>query len=232
MAKKVLIVEEERDIASLLEMHVSDLGCECETIANKALALEKAFSASYDLIILDVMFPNRDWLDICRELRAEGKATPTLLIASRAEQDDLVRCLEAGVDDYLTKPFRMRELKTRVKSILRRKEIASSDSFTGKFHVGRLTVDIDARKAALAGKTVDLTAREFDVLASLTRFPGRTVRLTDLYRQVWGETGEYDILAVQTYIHRLRAKIEEDPSYPQYLQSVPGVGYRIAVDLD
>ncbi len=233
MAKRVLIVEEESDIASLLEMHIADLGYECQTIASRELISDFALLRNYDLIILDLMCPGHDWLDVCREVRLDANAPPILLIASHAEQQDLLRCLEAGVDDYLTKPFKMRELRARVKSIMQRKEISAGKSISnGTYRVGRLSMDVASREAAIAGRSIDLTEREFDLLAMLMRIPGKTVHLTDLYDQVWGQMGENDFHAVQTCIQRLRVKIEEDPSYPQYLQTVPGVGYRIADDLD
>ena len=227
LQKKVLIVEDDRDIAALVELHIKDLGHVCDLAYDGEKGLEKALKNSYDLIILDLMLPGVDGLEICKEIRSEKNYTPILMLTSRSEEFDKVLGLEFGADDYLTKPFSIRELLARVKAIFRRVEAVEEDvKGTGKKQIqfGKLHVDIEKRKITLEGKKVELTAKEFDLLVLFAKNPGKAYTRQSLLDIVWGYRFEGYDHTVNSHINRLRAKIEEDPSNPTYIQTVWGVG--------
>ena len=229
MQKRVLIIEDDRDISHLLQMHLKDLGCSCEAVYDGEAGLERALAGGHDLIILDLMLPGVDGIDICKEIRSEQRFTPVLILTSRSEEFDRVLGLELGADDYLTKPFSIRELLARVKAIFRRVEaVRENVAGEGKTRLrsGDLTIDVEKRKVTLAGATVELTAKEFDLLVLFARNPGRAYTRQALLDAVWGYTFEGYDHTVNSHINRLRAKIEQDPSHPHYIQTVWGVGYK------
>jgi two-component system, OmpR family, alkaline phosphatase synthesis response regulator PhoP len=231
MHKKVLIVEDDHDIAHLVQLHLTDLGCQCDLADDGEDGLEKALKNTYDLIILDLMLPNVDGMEICREVRSEKKYTPIMMLTSRSEELDRVLGLELGADDYLTKPFSVRELIARVKAIFRRVEAVKDDAGgAGKKQIRfrDLFVDSEKRKVTLRGEKVELTAKEFDLLLLFAKNPGKAYTRQSLLDSVWGYTFEGYDHTVNSHINRLRAKIEEDPSNPQYIQTVWGVGYKFA----
>ncbi|MGD9944482.1 MAG: response regulator transcription factor [Burkholderiaceae bacterium] len=229
MEKKILVVEDQRDIADLIAMHLRDLGHRVDCVHEGAGGYEAARSGRYDLIVLDVMLPGRDGLDIVRGLRMEKIPTPVLMLTARSTEIDRVLGLELGADDYLTKPFSIPELQARVKALFRRLDMhapAAADSGPVRLEFGPLTIDTDSREVRLAGKPVPLTAKEFDLLLHFARHPGRAFTRMQLLDAVWGTTFEGYEHNVNTHINRLRSKIEADPANPRYVLTVRGVGYR------
>ncbi len=232
MTKTVLIIEDDRDISDLISLHLRDLGCRTESVADGNDGLDRALSRQYDLIILDVMLPGMDGFEICRQLRDQRMRLPILMLTAKSEELDKVLGLEFGADDYLTKPFSIRELTARVKAILRRVEAMAKSpgeqSVKAEIHIGDLSIDMEKRKVVLEGRAIELTAKEFDLLALFARYPGRCFSRHQLLDTVWGyQFNGYDH-TVNTHINRLRAKIEGNPSRPKYIQTVWGVGYKFA----
>ena len=231
MNHKVLIVEYDRDIAQLVELHITDLGCKCDVAYDGEVGLEKALKNQYDLVILDLMLPGLDGLEICKEIRSEKNYTPILMLTSRSEELDKVLGLEFGADDYLTKPFSIRELLARVKAIFRRVEAVKDDvKGTGKKQIQfrDLKIDLEKRTVSSKGQKIDLTAKEFDLLALFARNPGKAYTRQSLLDSVWGYRFDGYDHTVNSHINRLRAKIEEDPANPKYILTVWGVGYKFA----
>ena len=232
MQRSVLVVEDQRDIAELIAMHVRDLGHRVECVHDGEAGLASARSGRFDMVILDVMLPGRDGLDIVRTLRMDRVDVPVLMLTARSTEIDRVLGLELGADDYLTKPFSIPELQARVKAILRRIDMASraaeAPARTGRTRVGALSIDPDSREVALAGQPVALTAKEFDLLLHFARNPGRAFTRMQLLDAVWGTTFEGYEHNVNTHINRLRSKIEADPANPRFILTVRGVGYRFA----
>jgi len=232
-SRKVLVVEDDPDIAGLLGLHLQDLGCAVEIAADGAQGLARATgSADWSLIVLDLQLPTVDGLEICRRVRANAGYTPILMLTARAGEPDRVLGLETGADDYLTKPFSVVEFAARVKAILRRVERLSRPSpvelRTTRF--GELEIDLERRTAQRAGQRLDLTAREYDLLAFLAERPGRVFSRAQLLDQVWGTTHDTFEHTVNSHINRLRSKLEPDPSQPRYVVTVWGVGYRFALE--
>jgi DNA-binding response OmpR family regulator len=193
--------------------------------------LSKATSGAYDLVILDLMLPGLDGLEICRRLRRAVTYVPILMLTSKATELDRVLGLEIGADDYVTKPFSIQELLARVKAIFRRSESLQSVSSesTGKtVRVGELLIDMDKRNVMLGHRAVDLTAKEFELLSHFALHPGRVYTRTQLLDQVWGYGHEGYEHTVNSHINRLRAKIETNPAQPGYIITVWGVGYKFA----
>jgi DNA-binding response OmpR family regulator len=197
------------------------------------LGFEAAHTGRYDLVILDVMLPGRDGLDIVRSLRIERIHTPVLMLTARTTEIDRVLGLELGADDYLTKPFSIPELQARVKAILRRAELGGVPAQVNdeKLRVGDLVIDTAAREVKLSGRLVPLTTKEFDLLLHFARSPGRVFTRAQLLDAVWSTQFEGYEHNVNTHINRLRAKIERDPANPRYVLTVRGVGYRFTDEL-
>jgi len=176
MTHKVLVIEDELDIAKLVQLHVQDLPCEVSLAFDGIVGLAEAEAKPYDLIILDIKLPGIDGLEVCRRLRARGRYTPILMLTSKSSELDRVLGLEMGADDYLTKPFSVMELTARVKALFRRVEMLGKKEEGAEaklFQVRDLTIDIDRHAVAVRGSPVELTAREFDLLAYFARHPGR-----------------------------------------------------------
>ena len=227
--KKVLIVEDEADIANLVSLHISDLGYEVEKVDRGDLGYEKAVSSAYDLIVLDVMLPGMDGLEVCRKLRAKDVYTPIIMLTAMSEDVDKILGLETGADDYLTKPFSVRELLARVKAIFRRNEFLSKvQGQTVSKSFRDLSVDFDKRRVMLGTKEINLTPKEFDLLTFLSSQPGRSFSRSILLKEIWG----YDFAGyehtVNSHINRLRNKIEPDPNTPTFILTTWGVGYRFS----
>lgn len=235
MEKRILVVEDQSDIAELIAMHLRDLALQVDCVHDGAAGYEAARSGRYDLVVLDVMLPSRDGLDVVRALRMNRVATPVLMLTARSTELDRVLGLELGADDYLTKPFSIPELQARVKAMLRRLEMqqapaahpASPDG-AERIEFEELRIDCASREVRLAGNPVALTAKEFDLLAHFARNPGRAFTRLQLLDAVWGTTFEGYEHTVNTHINRLRGKIEADPARPRYVLTVRGVGYRFA----
>lgn len=231
MTKRVLIVEDDQDIAHLVALHLRDTDCEVETVADGQRGLERAREGEHDLIILDLMLPGIDGLEICRRVRARSEYTPILMLTARSSEVDRVLGLELGADDYLTKPFSILELVARVKALFRRMnalQSAESSNELSPIVLPDLAIEPEKRSVRVRGESVDLTAKEFDLLLHFARQPGRVFTRTQLLDGVWGYGHEGYEHTVNSHINRLRSKIEEDPAAPRYILTVWGVGYRFA----
>jgi DNA-binding response OmpR family regulator len=231
MPHRILIIEDDRDFAHLVEIPLMDMGYEV-TLAHEGHAgLDLALSKAYDLIILDLMLPDVDGLEICRRVRAGPFYTPMVILAPGSSELDRVLGLETGADDYLTEPFGVRELLARIKGLIRRTEAIKSEvSRQSQRIIGRgdLAVDVEKRNVELQGKRVLLTAKEFDLLFHLVSHPGRAYTRAELLNLVWryGHTGYRH--TVDSHINRLRAKIEKDPAKPRYVLTLWGIGYKFS----
>jgi DNA-binding response OmpR family regulator len=233
--KRVLVVEDQRDIADLIALHLKDLGLEVE-IANDGLAGENlALNGNFDALVLDIMLPGKNGLDILRTLRQNGAEAPVLMLTARATELDRVLGLELGADDYLTKPFSVPELQARVKALLRRSSLSKKQQSEGnllsaapkeKMVFEELSIDTVSRIVLLGGKSLDLTAKEFELLLHFAKQPGRAFTRLQLLDAVWGTTFEGYEHNVNTHINRLRNKVENNPADPKFIITVRGVGYR------
>jgi len=231
-AKRILIIEDDKEISDLIRLHLNDSGYETVQCGDGASGLATAQAESFDLIILDIVLPELDGLEVCKKLRAAESYVPILMLTSRADEVDRVLGLELGADDYMTKPFGIRELIARVRAIVRRVELGASQSNNGDAGevrtFGELVIDTAKRKVTLNGKAVDLTVKEFDLLKLFSSSPGRTYSRDVLLSMVWGYQFDGYEHTVNSHINRLRAKIERDPSNPTYVKTVWGYGYRFA----
>jgi two-component system, OmpR family, alkaline phosphatase synthesis response regulator PhoP len=214
-----------------VRLHLRDQGYSCDCTADGDDGLKKAISGRYDLVILDVVLPGTDGMEICKRMREEQVEGAILMLTSKSEELDKVLGLELGADDYLTKPFSVRELLARVKAIFRRVDKGETtrarSSSQGSLTLGNLVIELDKYKVTKRGKLVELTAKEFELLKLFASHPGRCYTREQLLHQVWGyDYAGYDH-TINTHINRLRAKIEDDPDKPKYIQTLRGVGYRM-----
>ena len=229
---KILIIEDDPNIIDVIEIHLTDLGYTLDRAADGASGLEKALSQDYRLIILDLMLPKIDGMEVCKKIRSQNSYIPILMLTARSEELDKVLGLEFGADDYITKPFGIREFLARVKAILRRvevdKEIGNIREFQAPLEFAELKIDLQKRKVTVSGKLIELTAKEFDLLALFAGNPGRVYNRQELLDIVWGyQYSGYDH-TVNSHINRLRNKIEQDPANPRFLKTLWGVGYRFS----
>ena len=225
--KKVLIIEDDLEIANLLEIHLKDLLCGVTKCHNGIEGLNKIKNETYNLIVLDIMLPGMDGFEICKETRKEGINTPILMLTSKSEELDKVLGLEFGADDYLTKPFSLREFIARVKAIFRRIDSLSTDPDDKKIiRCEELTIDITSKIVLLNGQRVDLTQKESDLLYLMASHPGRTYTRENLLNIVWGTQYAGYEHTVNSHMNRLRTKIEQDVSNPKFILTSWGVGYR------
>ncbi len=231
MPRTILVVEDNQELAHLLEIHLRDLSYEVELAFDGDSGWAKTEAKKYDLIILDLMLPGLDGMEICRRVRSKDAYTPILMLTSRSSELDRVLGLEMGADDYVTKPFSVRELLARVKAIFRRVDELKSERQQGKQAIVKarnLLIDPERRHVSLKGKTVDLTAKEFDLLHHFAQHPGKVFSRSQLLDVVWGYGHDGYEHTVNSHINRLRAKIEDNPSQPEYILTVWGVGYKFA----
>jgi len=229
MPRKILVVEDDRDIAHLLEYHLRDVGHEVSLASHGKVGLEQALAKPYDLIILDLILPGIEGLEICRRLRAQTNYTPILMLTAKSTELDRVLGLEVGADDYLTKPFSIREILARVKALFRRVDALRSQGspeLRKTIRTGELIIDVEKRKVTLGERSVELTAKEFDLLVQFARHPGRVYSRAQLLDLVWGYGHEGYEHTVNSHINRLRGKIEKDMTNPRYILTVWGVGYK------
>lgn len=225
--RKVLIIEDDKEISELLQIHLKDLECNTTPVFDGQNGLDYAKSTHFDLIILDIMLPKLDGLEVCREIRKSEIYTPILMLTAKSEEMDKVLGLEFGADDYLTKPFSIREFIARVKAILRRVDALSKDTDVKKdLLFGELKVDVTARKVSINGERVELTPKEFDLLFLLASHPGRTFTRENLLNTIWGYQFNGYEHTVNSHINRLRSKIEKDVANPEYILTTWGTGYR------
>jgi DNA-binding response OmpR family regulator len=233
LPRRVLVVEDSRDIADLVALHLRDMGSEVVVCGDGAQGLHAARQGGFDLIVLDVMLPGLDGVELTRRLRAEGHYTPILMVTARSAEVDRVLGLEVGADDYIVKPFAIRELLARVGALTRRAEVFSRESGgESPIVAGDLAIDSRSRAVTVAGKAVDLTAKEFDLLWHFARNPGRVYTRQQLLDLVWGHAHDGFEHTVNSHINRLRAKIERDPRRPDIILTVWGVGYKFGPAVD
>ena len=229
--KQILIIEDDPEIIKLLEIHLTDLIYTTSKALDGAAGLQMALEHDYDLILLDLTLPSMDGVEICKRLRKQ-KNTPVIMLTAKSEEIDRVLGLEIGADDYITKPFSIRELLARVKAVMRRtdaskvaRENSSSISAEG------LLIDIDKRKVVLDDKRVDLSPKEFELLVLMASNPGRNYTRSELLVMIWGYNFEGYEHTVNSHINRLRAKIESDMANPTYILTTWGVGYKFNEDI-
>ncbi len=228
MTHSLLIVEDNADIASLIQLHAKDIDCDSDIACNGKQALEMFKQKDYQLVILDLMLPEVNGLEVCRQLRATAAYVPILMLTSKSSELDRVLGLEVGADDYITKPFSIPELMARIKVQFRRTQALqmANNTQTTNVSLGNLNIDTAKRQVTIDGKEIVLTAKEFDLLLHFSTNPGLVYTRMQLLEQVWGYQYEGYEHTVNSHINRLRAKIEKDPAKPVYILTVWGVGYR------
>lgn len=228
--RKVLVVEDDRTLLDVLRYNLVREGYEVATATDGGQAIEVARRDKPDLLVLDVMLPVLDGFEVCRILRRQ-MSVPILMLTARTEEVDRVVGLELGADDYVSKPFSMRELMARVKALLRRTEAAravasGAEAEKGPLRSGELELDVAAHRAVLAGVALELSPREFDLLAFLLANRGRVFSRDSLLEEVWGSDYAGDTRTVDVHVSWLRRKIEQDPAHPSRILTVRGVGYK------
>ena len=234
-ARNILVVEDERDIAELIALHLSDLPADVTLASDGPLGLQLALQQPWDAIVLDIRLPGLNGLDLCRELRAKMSHVPVLMLTARSGELDRVLGLELGADDYLTKPFSVLELQARVKALLRRSALTAAlavDASAQKpssIDQGQLRVDRLQRRAWLAGTEIVLAPREFDLLWHFVQHPGRVFTRTELLADVWGHGHDGYDHTVNSHINRLRSKLGDERAEAAFIHTVWGVGYRFEV---
>lgn len=226
---RVLVVDDDPTVAEVVAGYLDRAGFTVDRAADGPRALELAAAVRPDLVVLDLMLPGMDGLEVCRRLRADGPV-PVIMLTARGDEEDRILGLEVGADDYVTKPFSPRELVLRVGSVLRRAHARSADPRPAPLlRAGGLVLDPAARRATKDGAELALTLREFDLLSFLLRHPGRACSREELMHEVWGwEFG--DVSTVTVHVRRLRGKVEDDPARPRLIRTVWGVGYRFEAD--
>ena len=233
MSKKILVVEDERNIVDILTFNLIREGYETLEALDGAAGLKLALDEDPDLILLDLMLPKMDGFEVCRTLREQGRATPIIMLTAREEETDKVLGLELGADDYITKPFSMRELLARVKSNIRRTDMlqkTARQSTGNRLDLGRVQVDMDTMIVYKDGETLDLTQREYELVKTLASSRGQALSRESLMKQVWNFEGFVgDVRAVDVAIRRLREKIEDDPADPKFIITRRGLGYAFGI---
>lgn len=226
MPLKILVVDDEKPIAEILKFNLENEGYEVQCAYDGNEALELAEKEDPDLILLDLMLPEKDGNEVCREIR-KTKTTPIIMLTAKDSEIDKVLGLELGADDYVTKPFSNRELIARVKANLRRQQQVQEDSTSTKkdIHIGNITIHPDAYSVSREGEHIDLTHREFELFYYLARHIGQVMTREDLLETVWGYDYFGDVRTVDVTVRRLREKIEDDPSNPTWIVTRRGVGY-------
>ena len=226
---KALIIEDDQDIANLISIHLTDMEFEVDKAYDGKEGLLKALNNSYKIIILDIRLPGMDGFEVCKKLRLEKIQTPILIVTSKSEEIDKIIGLEFGADDYITKPFSIRELMARVKAILRRSEIAKQAVQTDEnreIRTDGLYINVTLRVVEVHGKRIELSPKEFDLLVLFASNPGRTYTRVHLLEQVWGYQFEGYEHTVNSHINRLRSKIESNLNAPEFILTTWGVGYK------
>ena len=233
MNKKILIVEDEKNIVDILSFNLSREGYNTMEAYDGQTGLQLALEQDPDLVLLDLMLPKMNGFDVCRAIRSAGSPVPVIMLTAREEETDKVLGLELGADDYITKPFSMRELLARVKANIRRGELLSAAAAqtpapaAGRcITAGRFTIDPDLMMVTKDGRSVELTQREYELLKFLASHPGKVFSREALMEHVWNYEGYVgDVRAVDVAVRRLREKIEDDPAAPQFILTRRGLGY-------
>jgi DNA-binding response OmpR family regulator len=220
---RILIIEDEPDLLRGLALNLKAEGYGVLTASRGDAGIEQALRDRPELVLLDIMLPGMNGLDVCRELRRKGFEAPIIMLTAKAEEVDRVVGLEIGADDYVTKPFGIRELLARIRARLRRHSPATAEGL----RLGSVEIDLDKHEATRAGQRIELTGKEFDVLRLLARHRGEIVTRDMLLEEVWGYESYPTTRTVDNHILRLRQKLEEDPSNPRYILSIYGEGYKL-----
>jgi DNA-binding response OmpR family regulator len=229
--KQILIIEDDPEIIKLLEIHLTDLIYTTTKAMDGEQGLQLALNNDYDLILLDLTLPTMDGVTICKKLR-EKKNTPVIMLTAKSEEIDRVLGLEIGADDYITKPFSVRELLARIKAVMRRTTTINTEKErTNEISVEGLSIDINRRKIILDDKKVELSPKEFELLVLMASNPGRNYSRSELLDIIWGYNFEGYEHTVNSHINRLRAKIETDMANPTYILTTWGVGYKFNEDI-
>ena len=225
---KALIIEDDKDISELVAIHLNDMDLEVDKAFDGKDGLMKALNNQYRFILLDIRLPLLDGFEVCKRLRMEKVNTPILMLTSKSEEIDKVLGLEMGADDYISKPFGIRELLARIKAVLRRYDSAQnpSDNEEKEIRVDDLYINVGMRIVELNGNRIELSPKEFDLLIYLASHPGRTYSRMQLLNQIWGYEFEGFEHTVNSHINRLRSKIETNMNEPKYILTTWGVGYK------
>ena len=221
--KRILVVEDEPGIALGLEDDLSMEGYEVEVVADGLAGSRRAREGGFDLILLDVMLPGKDGFEVCRELRRQGLRTPILMLTAKTQESEKVMAFELGADDYVTKPFGTRELRARIKALLRR---AANETGAGCYRFGDVEADFERGELRRDGRVIEMTPLEFKLLAVFVRARGRILTREQLLAGAWGPDTYASDRIVDNHIANLRRKIEKDPANPRYLRNLRGLGYR------
>jgi DNA-binding response OmpR family regulator len=234
MPRNILVIEDNPDISELVSLHLRDYGHGVEVAMDGDVGFKRAMSGEFQLIILDLMLPGMNGLEICRKLRASSAYVPILMLTAKSSEVDRVVGLETGADDYLIKPFSIHELLARVKAIFRRVELSSSKQQPEGERIvcGALAINIEKREVRIRGTRVELTAKEFDLLAQFAAHPGKVYSRKQLLDLVWGYQHDGYEHTVNSHINRLRSKIEPNPNKPEFLLTVWGVGYKFNDEIE
>jgi two-component system alkaline phosphatase synthesis response regulator PhoP len=224
MNERILVVEDEPTIATGLRDDLELEGFAVEVVDDGKVALGRILEEKFDLILLDLMLPGMDGLDVCRQARMKGNRTPVIMLTAKGQEADKVVGLELGADDYITKPFSRREVLARIKAVLRRSQNGPEPD--GIYRFAEITVDTGRCEVSRRGERLDLTATEFKLLQVFLQHRGRVLTIDDLIREVWGRDAILTDRVVYTHVHHLRNKLEENPQKPRFLIGVRGIGYR------
>ena len=222
---RILLVDDEHSVQTLLAYPLRKDGYEVVSARDGREALDRFAEHRFDLVVLDIMLPKLDGIEVCRRLRSRSQV-PIIMLSAKDDEGDKVLGLEMGADDYITKPFSVREFRSRVKAALRRSEMLRSPDVQEPIVIGAIEIDFDRRAVGAHGDEAQLTYVEFELLASLAAAPGRAMTREELLEQVWGDSAYRDPRTIDVHIRHLREKIEREPREPEYLLTVRGVGYR------
>ena len=230
--KKVLIIEDDKEIVQLLDIHIRDLSCEVLKAYDGKAGLDLALNEKPDLIILDISMPIMDGIQVCQKVRAVQN-TPIIMLTAKSEEIDRVLGLEVGADDYITKPFSIREFIARVKAIFRRTQMSEAKETTqSTLHFEGLKIDIEKRKVTVDNNRIELSPKEFELLVLMASKPGKNYSRTDLLNLIWGYDFDGYEHTVNSHINRLRSKIEPDMNNPTYIITSWGVGYKFNEEIE
>ena len=218
----IMVVDDDQDLAEMLGIVLNGVGMEVDLVSRGDEAVEVFKNSQPDLVLLDIMLPGTDGIEVCREIRKQSTRVPIVMLTAKSDTHDIVKGLEAGADDYMVKPFQPSELVARIRTRLRR----VSGDINGTLTIGDLAIDIVEHTVARGGKEIPLTRLEFDLLVALAKEPGRVFTREALLGEVWGYRHSTDTRLVNVHIQRLRAKIEHDPENPTIISTVRGVGYK------
>jgi two-component system response regulator MtrA len=218
----IMVVDDDQDLAEMLGIVLNGVGMEVDLVSRGDEAVEVFKNSQPDLVLLDIMLPGTDGIEVCREIRKHSTRVPIVMLTAKSDTHDIVKGLEAGADDYMVKPFKPSELVARIRTRLRR----VSGDINGTLTIGDLAIDIVEHTVARGGKEIPLTRLEFDLLVALAKEPGRVFTREALLGEVWGYRHSTDTRLVNVHIQRLRAKIEHDPENPTIISTVRGVGYK------